>query len=351
MLRIHSLESNDKIDFSSIDTRTNESLILVYFEPATFVANLKCREVHSADAIDTWCNSITDALNLVSSSDCNVLLIEQQQLIDNWEKYSSLGGSHVNDKVFDNATGIQKLLAFYEAFNEQRVRVLFEELIALTPDNLDQVKVNCITNFEVSGLLSCQNDENLVSARELEDTQKQLESLFFKYKKSQYDQKLLRKEIKRQENRAEDLKRQKAKVMAKLKEQSNHAVDKSGHEFVATARVEKKGWKAFKSKVQKLLKRSKKATQTDPHLKLIENSSLFDSEFYLKSYPDVAKSKLSPSEHYLRFGGFENRNPSKDFNSQDYLNANQDVLKSKINPLVHYERFGREEARPLRPKS
>ena len=80
-------------------------------------------------------------------------------------------------------------------------------------------------------------------------------------------------------------------------------------------------------------------------LRIIRKSQLFDEQWYLKKYRDVAKSGMDAAEHYLRFGGFEGRNPSPGFNSDEYLAINADVRKSRMNPLVHYERHGRKERR------
>ncbi|GGB51788.1 hypothetical protein GCM10011502_26170 [Oceanisphaera marina] len=79
-------------------------------------------------------------------------------------------------------------------------------------------------------------------------------------------------------------------------------------------------------------------------------SPLFNAEWYLKQYPDVAADKVftnNPALHYLKCGGFEGRNPSPDFDSRDYLNANPDVAVAGFNPLYHYLRFGQAEKRPL----
>ena len=42
---------------------------------------------------------------------------------------------------------------------------------------------------------------------------------------------------------------------------------------------------------------------------------LFDSDWYLKTYPDVADSGVNPLVHYLDIGGFEGRDPSPLFDS------------------------------------
>jgi len=80
---------------------------------------------------------------------------------------------------------------------------------------------------------------------------------------------------------------------------------------------------------------------------VIDKSGLFDKDFYLASYPDVKRSGINPLKHYLLYGGFENRNPSKEFSSKFYLNRNADVRKSKMNPLLHYIKYGEKEGRMM----
>jgi hypothetical protein len=80
-------------------------------------------------------------------------------------------------------------------------------------------------------------------------------------------------------------------------------------------------------------------------LALIEGSALFDRDWYLESYPEVATSGLDPLRHYLKIGWLEGRDPSPDFSTFDYLARNDDVARSGINPLAHYIEFGRAEGR------
>lgn len=85
---------------------------------------------------------------------------------------------------------------------------------------------------------------------------------------------------------------------------------------------------------------------------LIKKCGLFDGDWYLRAYPDVAGDEVAarnPLLHYLKFGGFEGRNPGPGFDSQWYLDVNPDVKDSGINPLVHYVSQGRDEGRLPRP--
>ena len=76
---------------------------------------------------------------------------------------------------------------------------------------------------------------------------------------------------------------------------------------------------------------------------LLLNSDFFDSKYYLKENPDVAKAKANPILHYLQFGWKEGRNPSPLFNTNDYISFRPDILEADICPLVHYELFGKRE--------
>lgn len=73
----------------------------------------------------------------------------------------------------------------------------------------------------------------------------------------------------------------------------------------------------------------------------------FDHEFYLRTYPDVAKSGQNALEHFIVKGWREGRDPSADFSTTSYLQANPDVEKAQINPFWHYLMFGRSEGRLL----
>ena len=87
----------------------------------------------------------------------------------------------------------------------------------------------------------------------------------------------------------------------------------------------------------------------DRHVVLLQTSGLFDTNWYLKEYPDVKENGMNPIEHYIKFGSKENRNPSPDFDTKWYLQNYPDVAKKGINPLEHYILHGRGEFRSPKP--
>jgi glycosyltransferase involved in cell wall biosynthesis len=83
-----------------------------------------------------------------------------------------------------------------------------------------------------------------------------------------------------------------------------------------------------------LMCRGTQEQQLHRQLTLLQQSSLFDPDWYLASYRDVANAKMDPTLHYLRYGGAENRDPGPDFSSSGYRLLH--VIPADANPLVHY---------------
>jgi lipopolysaccharide biosynthesis protein len=79
--------------------------------------------------------------------------------------------------------------------------------------------------------------------------------------------------------------------------------------------------------------------------KIIRKSKLFDSEYYLFTYPDVKKEDLDPVTHYVRSGAKEGKNPNANFNTIFYLEEYPDVKNININPFFHYITDGKTEGR------
>jgi hypothetical protein len=67
---------------------------------------------------------------------------------------------------------------------------------------------------------------------------------------------------------------------------------------------------------------------------------LFDSDWYLETYPDVAAAGVNPWMHYLMSGGVTGRNPCALFDSVWYLETYPDVAAAGVNPLEHYVNVG-----------
>ncbi len=78
---------------------------------------------------------------------------------------------------------------------------------------------------------------------------------------------------------------------------------------------------------------------------LLRQSGLFDADWYLAEYPDVANTGGDPAEHYLLHGAAEGRNPGPEFNTHQYLFDHPDLIDSGENPVLHFLKSAR-TARP-----
>lgn len=75
---------------------------------------------------------------------------------------------------------------------------------------------------------------------------------------------------------------------------------------------------------------------SDKSKSIIENSGLFDKEYYLSKYPDVKENKFDPVDHYLEFGAKEYCNPCETFNTEEYVKKHPFINELGLNPFVHY---------------
>lgn len=70
-------------------------------------------------------------------------------------------------------------------------------------------------------------------------------------------------------------------------------------------------------------------------------STLFNGPWYVRRYPHVVKTGLSPALHYLRHGAQEGLNPGPRFNTRQYLVDHPDAAPaSGRNPLLHHLQNG-----------
>ncbi|ARW17778.1 hypothetical protein KOEU_20050 [Komagataeibacter europaeus] len=71
-------------------------------------------------------------------------------------------------------------------------------------------------------------------------------------------------------------------------------------------------------------------------LETIEESGLFDADFYLSVHQDVAGSKIDPLIHYVKYGFREGRQPNRNFRPASYLRQYPDADAGNRNPFIHF---------------
>ena len=88
-----------------------------------------------------------------------------------------------------------------------------------------------------------------------------------------------------------------------------------------------------------------------PFRRLVRETDIFDRDYYLKRYPDVAQTRISPLLHFFLFGSTELRYPHLLFDTAYYLARNSEVAATGVNPLVHYLKWGAYERKKSPPRA
>lgn len=78
---------------------------------------------------------------------------------------------------------------------------------------------------------------------------------------------------------------------------------------------------------------------------VILKSNLFDSDWYVRKYPEVAKLGIDPILHYITRGAQAGMDPGPAFSTTLYLESNPEVRAAGTNPLYHYIVVGRHQGR------
>ncbi|WP_422138227.1 hypothetical protein [Endozoicomonas sp. ALC020] len=156
-------------------------------------------------------------------------------------------------------------------------------------------------------------------------------------------------ELKQENRRLEQSLQQRFDELAMLTSMLEEKEQQIKRQTVTGAEEKTKAKTAYKKRLAQsfnvLGKRQAANAKLKEKIALIEQSGLFDIQWYTQSYPEAAQYKAGAIAHYLMLGAKKNHNPSADFNSSWYLNTYQDVKEAGVNPLLHYIQFGQSEGR------
>ncbi len=77
--------------------------------------------------------------------------------------------------------------------------------------------------------------------------------------------------------------------------------------------------------------------------KFLSISPYFDKKWYVDTYEDVA---INPTQHYMKFGFKEGKNPCDNFDGAGYLQALEGIRELTVNPLLDIDMCALRERRP-----
>ena len=99
-----------------------------------------------------------------------------------------------------------------------------------------------------------------------------------------------------------------------------------------------------------LQERSLVYPEIDPEvLSALNESGLFDAEFYTSHNRDLRGKDIDPVRHFLEIGAVEGRDPHGLFGIEEYLADHTDVAAARLDPFLHFIQSGASEGRAIRP--
>lgn len=78
---------------------------------------------------------------------------------------------------------------------------------------------------------------------------------------------------------------------------------------------------------------------------------LFDTRFYLETYPNVRTTPIAGPTHYVLSGHLGDYDPAPWFSNVGYKRIHGDVASRRMPPFVHYAIYGRYEGRRVVPSA
>ncbi|MDO6559652.1 hypothetical protein [Paraglaciecola chathamensis] len=204
------------------------------------------------------------------------------------------------------------------------------------------VKLNELTLQNDKAYLACKNE--LSNVVELNELLSQKELRLTKQLKSQEAQLIESRSSRRQTSKLND------RLKYNLILAEHKALLLSAERYSSNEKLRLLNTSPFLKVINKLIGRTSKLSDTKlierlENLWLIENSKLFDENWYVNKYSDVGESKLSPAEHYLDIGENASYFPSMEFDPIWYSSRYPDIQSADFSPLLHYIRFGFAEGR------
>ncbi|WP_299195347.1 hypothetical protein [uncultured Amphritea sp.] len=288
--------------------------------------------INECDSLHTKQKELVAQLN--ESENEKVRLLSQLNIVqDELKKYSIEKDAYVATHKAEKLK-LQHLFEKMECDTKDTNAKLLEKLSEKASAH-DELKIQ---NQQQENKLKGIVEENSLLLLQLHKVQEDLERLFIEKKDTHIKQKQYQREIIKLENKLRNTTADLASknyrldlILQDVDEMKRSVFWKTG----APVRV-----------VASMLNKSKKQRiKLEKEIELILSSEFFDAQWYLEQYPDVAESSISPAEHYLIYGGSEQRFPGPLFSGVWYTETYPDVAESGINPLLHYIKFGKAEGR------
>ncbi|RUO71793.1 hypothetical protein [Idiomarina ramblicola] len=291
-----------------------------------------------------------------------LLLLQLQQVQEELEK------TYIDKKSNDAANKYQQRIEELESENQ----LLMQQVTNQQEPAQSDIKPEQVKELE---------EENELLLLQLQQVQEELEAYFIKYQDAQKELSKVKSEFNQMRDQKKKVKEENNKILKQLlttQEQAAQLTEQLGYaqsyqkkfkteqqkanelrNGLAAAQRElqelrikytpkkplSKGAKVKQKLLRRKLNNNALPKWLNEQIQQVEHSPLFDRNWYLSQYPDLASINIDPAEHFVRYGGFESRSPSPDFDTEFYVKKYPDVLAEGMNPLLHYILHGEAEGR------
>lgn len=372
--------------------KSNGTVYVFYSHPSVYIAHGLKLGKRKEELIESWLRGINHALNGHKENRRKVRLICLEDALNNQQKLAQetgLSGSELkafelNANQFKMMAGHQlamqnddilRLIGRLEASSLQLgdqfyspnidVESVLSQIDSMS-SSVDEFK-NDIQAYRQRNLdLENENNELMKNTHKLRDVeddnellllqlqqvQEELERYFIEFRDNKKQLAKLRKQLEEAQAELEN----KPTVNQPVKESVTQGINAFDGKGVTVVKKNKLSVYNIFVRAKRLLnlgkgKKHSKEAQIKAWADILRRSVYFDGEWYLRKYPDLGEAGVDPAEHYLRFGGFESRDPGPKFSSSFYLMRYPDVKSKGVNPLLHFVLFGEAEGRMPKPKS
>jgi hypothetical protein len=249
-----------------------------------------------------------------------------------YNKYSveTIDGDDIN---------FEKDIYIKEQLSENKIEQ-FKEKLNLSNRRIKELAVEFDNNPNKREIFFSQQNEsfNELLLKIIHYTNNKLNNYDSEMKKYISELKLLRKNLNIQKNQLESSNNNIKQLIKNIKEQNSLMNEHHEEYYKFKDNALKHYFEAYRSSQKSILKRIKRIIKyrIPNEKKFISKLDGVDPYFYFTKYPDTISSGISATDHYVRFGAAEGRNPSENFNTNLYIYENPEIVFDGVNPLAHF---------------
>lgn len=346
LLTQKNIVTEKKID--EVLKQTNDNVYILYSLPTHYLADRIESGAIIEEASKAWIDGAQKAIEMRQKNRQRIHLLCIQDAVKNSMLLENKTGLQANylSKFSDKPSVTELMMSYKVVFQDQEIKRSLKALKGVSMKFSDNEREPL---FDIELVLTEYHrlkDENEIIFSELQKLQE-----LYEEKEIEYENIALNRN---QENGRVSVFDNSMQIIQQKTSHLRNALAAAQRELLEL-RIQKtsKSLLSKGRKIKQALSRNQQVNMLLPNwlsqqIEMVEKSTYFDMAWYLEQYPDIQEIRMNPAEHFVRYGGFENRSPGPNFDTDFYTLRYPDVLAQGINPLVHYILYGEAQGRLIR---